>query len=81
MNFTEQNAKQLCEDIIAGLIDISIVLDVLLEKYTTEELEQILTMFEDLGYQYVIDLLIVEKYCRNIEKQKNIEFLEKCFEL
>ena len=73
--------KILGEDVRAGLLDIGTVLDVLREKYTAKELEVILYMMSELGYDDIINMLILEKYDRNCKKQEQIEFLESCFKL
>ena len=80
-NLNEKCIRILGEDIRAGLLDIGTVLDVFREKYTSEELEVILYMMSELGYDDIINMLILEKYERNCKKQKQIEFLEKCLKI
>ena len=74
----KQCISMLAEDIYAGNITIGIVLDVLTKKFNCDELAVILSWFEELGYEDINNLLILEKYNRNCIRQQNIEYLEKC---
>ena len=74
----KQCINMLADDIYAGNITIGIVLDVLTEKFNCDELAVILSWFEELGYEDINNLLILEKYNRNCIRQQNIEYLEKC---
>lgn len=74
----KQCISMLAEDIYAGNITIGIVLDVLTEKFNCDELATILSWLDELGYEDINNLLILEKYNRNCIRQQNIEYLEKC---
>ena len=70
---------QMAEDIEAGLLDVGIALDVILEKYSSvDKLAKILDVLDKNGFQSVIDKFIIEKHNRLLKLHEDMEFLEKC---
>ena len=71
---------KIAEDVESGLLTAESVLDVLLEKHTND-LFTILKIMYDNGYEDVINKFIIAKHNKTLQKNENIEFLNKCWEL
>lgn len=70
---------QMAEDIEAGILDVGIALDVILEKYSSVDmLAKIRDVLDKNGFQSVIDKFIIEKHNRLLKLHEDMEFLERC---